>query len=62
MLGFAGWNDNIDTDAVVVRMHRMDQYEVSAAFPRLTTATVPSAVLDASYTIALPPAFRHRTG
>jgi hypothetical protein len=58
MLGFAGWNDNSDTDAVAVRVHRMDQYEVSAAFPRLTTATVPTAVLDASYTIALPPVER----
>ena len=55
LLGFVGWNDDIDTDAVAVRMHRIDRYEVNAAFPRLTAATVPGAVLDASYTIALPP-------
>lgn len=54
LLGFLGWNDSADADAVVVRLHRIDQHEVNDAFPRLISATVPDAVVDASYTIALP--------
>jgi hypothetical protein len=55
LLGFVGWDDNTDTDAVAVRLHRIDHYDVNDAFPRLISATVPEAVVDATYTIALPP-------
>ena len=55
MLGFAGWDDRDDTSAVVVRLVRIDRYDVHSSFPRLIAATVPSGIVDASYTITLPP-------
>lgn len=55
LLGFVGWDDGTDSDAVIVRLVRIDRYEVNSVFPRLTFATVPNGVTDASYVIALPP-------
>lgn len=55
LLGFVGWDDGADSGGVVVRLVRIDHYEVNAAFPRLTFATVPNGVAEASYVIVLPP-------
>lgn len=55
LLRFARWDDAKDTDAVAVRLNRIDRHEVNGTFPRIIPATVPPAVADASYTIVLPP-------
>jgi hypothetical protein len=54
LLRFAGWDDSDEGGQVVVRLVRIDEYEVDATFPRLTSATVPPGVLDATYSIILP--------
>lgn len=54
LLRFIGWDDAADTDAVVVRLERIDRYDVDDGFPRLTAATVPQAVVEATYQIVLP--------
>jgi len=54
LLRFAGWDDSADTNDVVVRMIRIDIHDVEGNFPRLTAATVPAGVADASYVIVLP--------
>jgi hypothetical protein len=55
LLRFVGWDDAEETDAMAVRLNRIDRYEIDAAFPRLTGATVPVGVTNAEYTIVLPP-------
>lgn len=54
LLRFAGWDDAIGGPSVAVRMHRIDRYEVDEGFPHLTAATVPSAIVEASYKLVLP--------
>ena len=54
LLLFVGWDDADDKDQVVVRLDRIDKYEVDDAFPRLVPSNVPQAILDVSYVIALP--------
>lgn len=54
MLRFAGWEDSTDSQIVVVRLNRIERYEVDGGFPRLTPATVPAAVIEATYKIVLP--------
>jgi hypothetical protein len=54
LLGFAGWVDGADTDAVTVRLDRIDRYEVRDDFPRLTPGTVPAGVVEATYELLLP--------
>jgi hypothetical protein len=55
LLRFVGWDDAADSEAVTVRLDRIDRYEVDGGFPRLTSATVPPAIIEATYTIVLPP-------
>jgi hypothetical protein len=55
LLRFAGWGDTDDTEAVSVRLARIDWHNVTSTFPRLTVATAPAGVVDASYVIVLPP-------
>jgi hypothetical protein len=54
LLRFVGWEDDLDTDSVAVRLDRLDRYDVDQGFPRLTPATVPAAIAEASYKIVLP--------
>jgi len=54
LLGFAGWVDDVETDSVVVRLERIDHFDVGDDFPRLTTGTVPAGVTEATYEILLP--------
>jgi len=54
LLRFVGWDEAADSQAVVVRLNRIERYEVDEAFPRLTPATVPGAVIEATYKIVLP--------
>jgi hypothetical protein len=54
LLGFVGWDDDNEGDRVIVRLVRIDEYEVNATFPRLTPGTVPPGVADATYKIVLP--------
>lgn len=54
LLRFAGWDDAKETEGIAVRLSRIDRYEINAAFPRLTGATVPVGVTSAEYTIVLP--------
>ena len=55
LLRFVGWNDTVDTDSVAVRLERINRYDVDEGFPRLTAATVPAAVAEATYKIVIPP-------
>lgn len=55
LLRFLGWSEAADTGVVVVRLVRIDRHQVDAAFPRLTSASVPVGIVDASYTVVLPP-------
>jgi hypothetical protein len=55
LLRFAGWVDAADTDSVVVRLERIDRYNVDDSFPRLTVATVPAGITAATYELLLPP-------
>lgn len=55
LLGFTGWSESIDTDSVVVRLNRIEHYDVRGDFPRLIAANVPDGVTDATYEILLPP-------
>jgi hypothetical protein len=41
LLRFARWDDAKDTDAVAVRLNRIDRHEVNGTFPRIIPATVP---------------------
>jgi hypothetical protein len=54
LLRFAGWADATDADSVVVRLERIDRYDVEESFPRLTAATVPAGITAATYEIRLP--------
>ncbi len=54
LLRFVGWNDVADTDPVAVRLERIDRYNVDHGFPRLTAATVPAGITEATYAIVLP--------
>jgi hypothetical protein len=54
LLGSAGWVESAETDAVVVRLERIDRYDVCADFPRLTPETVPAGVIEATYEVLLP--------
>lgn len=54
MLRFVGWDDGQESGQVVVRLVRIDEYEVDNNFPRLTACSVPSGILDATYKITLP--------
>ena len=54
LLRFVGWDDTRDNDTVTVRLHRIDRHDVNANFPRLTPATVPRGIADASYELVLP--------
>jgi hypothetical protein len=54
LLRFVGWDDPADTDSVAVRLERIDRYDVDDSFPRLTAATVPAAIAEATYKIVLP--------
>ena len=54
LLGFAGWVDGADTDSVVVRLERIDRHNVGDTFPRLTVATVPAGITEATYEVLLP--------
>lgn len=60
LLGFAGWVDTEDTDAVVVRLDRFEHHDISDNFPRLTVAKVPSGVIEATYKIRLPVVVRQK--
>jgi len=55
LLRFVGWDDEVNTDADSVRLARIDWHKVTSTFPRLTVATAPPGVVDASYVIVLPP-------
>lgn len=55
LLRFVGWDDAADSETVAVRLDRIDRYNVDGDFPRLTAATVPAAIVEATYKIALPP-------
>ncbi len=55
LLRFVGWDDSANTDSVVVRLERIDRYDVDVDFPRLTVTNVPPAITQATYKIALPP-------
>lgn len=55
LLHFVGWDDEVDTDTVSVRLARIDWHMVTPTFPRLTVATAPPGVVEASYVILLPP-------
>ena len=55
LLRFVGWDDTAGSEAVAVRLERIDRYEVDEGFPRLTAATVPAAIVEATYKIVLPP-------
>jgi hypothetical protein len=55
LLRFVGWREPADSELVVVRLSRIDRYEVDAGFPRLTPATVPASIVEATYKLALPP-------
>jgi hypothetical protein len=54
LLGFVGWTDDDEGTEVIVRLVRIDEHDVLGAFPRLTRATVPPGVVDATYEIVLP--------
>jgi hypothetical protein len=54
LLRFVGWDDANEGSQVIVRLVRIDEYEVDTTFPRLIAATVPSGVVDAVYKIVLP--------
>lgn len=56
LLRFVGWDDAADSQAVAVRLIRIERFEVDGGFPRLTPGTVPAAVIDATYKIMLPAA------
>ena len=49
-----GWHEHPGHDEVVVRVCAIEEHTVTAGFPRLTSATVPPGILDASYLIELP--------
>lgn len=49
------WHEHPAHDAFAVHIVAVDRHEVDAGFPRLLAATAPLGVLDADYTIALPP-------
>lgn len=56
LLHFVGWDDGSEAAAgVVVRLIRIDDYEINRTFPRLTAGTVPAGIIDATYTVVLPP-------
>jgi hypothetical protein len=55
LIRFVGWDDTKETETTAVRLSRIDHYKIDAAFPRLTSATVPVGVTSAEYTIVLPP-------
>lgn len=55
LLRFVGWEETAEAESVVVRLSRIDRYGVDAEFPRLTAATVPVSVVEATYKIVLPP-------
>lgn len=55
LLRFVGWDDAADAGSVAVRLERIDRYDVDEGFPRLTAATVPAAIAEATYKIVLPP-------
>ena len=49
-----GWHEHASHDAVALRVVGVDDHEIGPGFPRLTRQTVPTGVVDADYTIALP--------
>lgn len=53
VLRFTGWSED-DPGDIIVRLVRIEDFEVTLAFPRLTPLTVPLGVIDASYRISLP--------
>ena len=53
LLRFTGWDEADEGKQVIVRLIRIDEHQVDAAFPRLTPKTVPTGVVDATYKIAL---------
>lgn len=48
------WHDHPAHHDVVLRVVRVDSYEVIEGFPKLTRAVVPNGIVDADYLIALP--------
>lgn len=54
-LGFAGWREGVPAGSIVVRVSRIEIYDVDGQFPRLTRRTVPPGILEAGYDITLPP-------
>lgn len=54
LLRFVGWVEPADVESAV-RLERIDRYNVDGGFPRLTPATVPAAITEATYRIMLPP-------
>ena len=60
LLRFVGWDDTDEGSQVIVRLVRIDEHEVDAGFPRLTTGTVPPGVVDATYRINLPTTVTHQ--
>jgi hypothetical protein len=54
LLRFVGWEDADEGVPVIVRLIRIDDYQINPAFPRLIPATVPDGIIDATYTILLP--------
>ena len=55
LLRLLGWAESADPGGVVVRLDRIDNYDVGPTFPRLIARAVPSGVIDATYKIELPP-------
>ncbi len=55
LLRFLGWDDGEDKESAPVRLKRIDRHEIDEGFPRLTAATVPAGIAQATYTVVLPP-------
>ena len=54
LLAFAGWSRDRDSEPHAVRLGLISAHEVDEGFPRLTPATVPDGILEASYLVRLP--------
>ena len=57
LLRFAGWDDAVSVVSFAVRPERIDRYNVDDGFPRLTAATVPAAIVEATLQDCAPATF-----
>ena len=48
------WHEHPSHSAVALRVISIEAHDVDAAFPRLTSGSVPAGILDADYVVALP--------